>query len=232
MPWKRAIPDAVGVTFLLLGVFVSVLAVPRFIAALVSIPGDAVQFELTRGQPVADDALRLFIENRIGALHWLDDPAYYRDIGIAATLLAFRRDFTDHSSTLLLEESEVTLRSALRLAPVDPGAWARLAYAHQLLSAPASQITADLRASLRTGPYDPGLLESRLRIAIALWSELEANDRSAFLEQVRVLWRHDPEVIARISLIPTAYSIIIQAIERDREAIGKLRALRNQLRSE
>ncbi|MFN0191992.1 MAG: hypothetical protein ACKVP5_08430 [Aestuariivirga sp.] len=232
MPWKLAKPDFVGVVFLLLGAFLFILAVPRFMAALVAIPGDAVQFELTRGQPVADDALRLIIENRTAALNWLNDPAYYRDIGTAATLLAFRRGFTDHTSTLLLEKSDVALRSALRLAPVDPGAWARFAYVHRLLGVPPSQVAVDLRASLQTGPYDPGLLESRLRIAIALWSEFEANDRGAFVEQVRMLWRHDSEALARISLNPTAFSVITQAIARDPEALGKLRALRNQLRSE
>jgi hypothetical protein len=219
----------VGVTFLLLGAFLVILAVPRSIAALVAIPGDAIQFELTRGQPVADDALRLIVENRTAALHWLDDPAYYRDIGTAATLLAFHRGFSDPSSKLLLEKSDMALRSSLRLAPVDPGAWARLAYAHQLLGAPASEVAADLRASLQTGSFDPGLLESRVRIAVVLWSELEADDRIAFIEQIRVLWRHDAEGLARISLNQAAYSVIIQALDPDHEAQDKLRSMRNQL---
>lgn len=229
MPWKRAVPDVVGVTFLLLGAFLVILAVPRFLAALVAIPGDTVQFGLTRGQPVADDVLRLLIENRTEALRWLDDPAYYRDIGTAATFLAFHRGFADPSSTLLLEKSDMALRSSLRLAPVDPGAWARLAYAHQLLGAPASQVAADLRASLQTGSFDPGLLESRLRIAVALWSKFEADDRTALMEQFRVLWRHDAEALARISLNPTAYSVIIQALAPDHEALDRLRVIRNQL---
>lgn len=222
-------PDVVVVTFLLLGAFLVNLAVPRFITALVAIPGDTVQFGLTRGQPVADAVLRLLIENRTEALRWLDDPAYYRDIGTATTFLAFHRGFADPSSALLLEKSDMALRSSLRLAPVDPGAWARLAYVHQLLGAPASQVTADLRASLQTGSFDPGLLGSRLRIAVALWSELEADDRSTVMEQIRVLWRHDTDALARISLNPTAYSVIIQALDPDHEALDRLRVMRNHL---
>src|SRR5262245_17351933 len=100
-------PNVVGVSFLLLGAFLVFLAVPRVTAALVAIPGDAVQFELTRGRPVSDNALRLLVENRTAALHWLDDPAYYRDIGAAATFLAFRHGVADSSP--LLQRAETAL---------------------------------------------------------------------------------------------------------------------------
>jgi len=223
-------PLLVGAVSLLLGVLLSVLAVPRLVAALIAIPGDSVQFDFTRGRTVGDDRLTLMINNRVLTLRWFSDPVYYRDISAAAALLAFRRGLADPASVPLLQRAEEASKAALRLAPVDPVVWARLAYVRRQFGAPPAETAAELKMSLRAGRYDPALLEPRLQLALAVWPALDAEERTAYMDQIRILWRDDAEALARTSLRSTASAIIIQGLAQDREAIERLQAFRRQLR--
>jgi hypothetical protein len=215
----------------LAGLLTIVLAIPRFVAAVSAIPGDAVRFELSAQNSVGDASLELLIDNRRLALQWVEDPSYLRDIGTAATLLSFRLQAADPSRNARLEESEEALLDGLRLAPVDPYSWTRLAYVRLQRGTDAKAVIVALRMSLLTGRYDPELTKFRLSLALPLWSLLAAEDRRVFMAQLRILWRDAPPDVAQLAADPPAYAIVIQALSAVPSAIDRLQRLRQQLRS-
>jgi hypothetical protein len=219
-------PTVTTTLCLLVGMVTIGLAAPRFVAAVSAIPGDAVRFQLERQNTVGDASLHLLIDNRRLALRWIEDPVYFRDIGAAGTVLSFRQQADDPARKAQLGESEEALLNGLRLAPVDPYSWARLAYVRLQRGTDAKAVIAALHMSLLTGSYDPELTKFRLSLALPLWSQLAAEDRQAFMTQLRVLWRDAPEDVARMTANPRDYPIVIQALAANPAAFDQLRLLR------
>ena len=214
---------------ILVGITTIWLAFPRFVGALVAVPGDPVIFAARRDQPVGDRALDAAIAARQGALSWTESSSHLREIGAAALELAYR--FRDDPSPALdyAEVAERSLSGSLTLAPVDTHSWARLAVAKWMTGNSTGEIVGALRASILTGRYEPRMTEWRLRLVLAMWPYIGVGDRPDFEDQFWYLWNDDPEALVGLSLDERWDAIIINVM-RDAAALDRLETMRGELR--
>lgn len=146
---------------------------PLAMASIVRLPADPVLRQLREGQIVESDALEHLIHSRRTALSWRDRPEDRATLGLAYLIRAERASADANSADL--DRAEVELRQALRVAPVDPHAWARLALVWLRQERPRAAVEA-LRLSYVTGPHVPKL--HLVRTALARQLEIAASSHA------------------------------------------------------
>lgn len=161
---------------LMLAVSLLLGAWPLAMASIVRLPADPVLRQLRKGQIVDPDALEHLIHSRRTALSWRNRPEDRTTLGLAYLIRAERASADANSADL--DRAEVELRQALRVAPVDPHAWARLALVWLRQDRPHAAAEA-LRLSYVTGPHVPRLQVVRTALArqLEIATSSHASDR-------------------------------------------------------
>jgi hypothetical protein len=188
---------------LVLGVVLLVLAGPRLVAAVLGTPADRVAFYLEDGQRVTDEVLAGLVVARRAAAGWHQTAQDYRDIAAAELMLAHRG-----AQAPAYEDAERALGRSLAMAPLVPHGWARLAHVAALQGRDGASVIAALRASIRTGPYEPTLATWRVATMLRLWDVATVEDRTLFLTQSRQWTREDPDGLAALRAEPQAARIL------------------------
>jgi hypothetical protein len=119
-----------------------------------------------------------------------------------------------------IEQAIASLKDGLALAPANPYAWTRLAYAAFQLDGWTPEALSALRLAFATAPYDPRLLLSRLRLSFIAWPHLQREDRELVLQQVRHGWRRDPDELTRIAFDFGQINLVRAALLRDPEDLA------------
>lgn len=174
------------------------LAVPRLLAAVSVLPSVPTLSRLQSLQPVETEPLRRLVRNQRRALVWQAGGRTWTDLGLAQLLLAERLADTDPLSQQRFAAARQALTEGLSVAPANPFAWSRLAYAEAVLSGWSERAVSALRMAFITGPYEPRLLWPRLRLALAAWAELQPADQEMVLHQLRQAWAADPEALTAL----------------------------------
>ena len=199
------------VTFALglsLGVLLMAMAGPRLVAAVLDGPADRVTFYIRHGAAVTDEALRGLIVARRSAADWHETAQGDREIAAAELELIDRG-----GSEAGYDEADRAVRRSLALGPVDPHAWARVAYIAWRRDRDARTAVAALRASIQVGNYEPGLAAWRVGLILQLWPTAAPEDRPIFAAQIRRLARDQPEVVDRLSVAdPEAGRIVAEVL--------------------
>lgn len=212
----------------LIGALVFAFGLLQFAAAIVAAPADPIIAALDDHQPVSDAALERLVASRRAANGWARSPQFYRDIGRAARILAQRagddRARAESAFTLAAQATE----NGLRLAPVDPISWLRLAAIRLTVDGDLHAALAALRAAARSGPYDPVRTEARVRITLRLWPVLDRSDRMLFQQQFQHLWNDDSDALTRLALDERAYLIALAMLD-DAESVDELTVRRDAL---
>jgi hypothetical protein len=190
----------------LIGVVVGVMAVamlawglPRTISAFVMAPSAPVLRKLQNLQTVQTEELETLVAAQRRGLAWSSRGRTFTDLGLAQLLMAERLDESDPEKRQRIEEAIASLKAGLALAPANPYAWTRLAYASFQADGWTPAALSALRLAFATAPYDPRLLMSRLRLSFLAWPKLLLEDRELVLQQVRHAWRHDPAELTRMA---------------------------------
>jgi hypothetical protein len=174
----------------LLGVLMLYFGVPRNIAAVLLLPGDRPLHVLQNGRVPPANQIEAIVSSRTAASHWIEEGRLLTDRSLARLTLAEQSAKDDKPDPAKLEAAAQDLVAGLSLEPVNPYAWARLAYVRFLqkgLSADAGVASA-LRLSFLTGPYEPEMTFPRLRLALAVWSNFSTEDRELGRRQIRFAW--------------------------------------------
>jgi hypothetical protein len=174
----------------LVGVLILYFAVPRTIAAVLLMPGDRPLHVIQNGRLPPAREIEEIVSSRSAALHWVEQGRLLSDRSLARLTLAEQAANDAKPDPGKLEEVARDLTAGLSLEPVNPHAWARLAYVRFLqkgLSADAGVASA-LRLSFLTGPYEPEMTFPRLRLALAVWSNFSTEDRELGRRQIRFAW--------------------------------------------
>ncbi len=204
------------VVVLLAGLFAIVLiylAVPRLAASLANLPGDRVFGRIVAREPVDADALRRLVESRTRALAWTAAPRSWTDLGLGVLLRA-RIEAGDDASAAreFLAHARRTVTAGLALGPINPYAWARLAFIEWHLGAPPDRIATLLKMSNLTGPVSPRLTFFRLDLAFRTWRYLADSDRRIVLRQIRSAWYVSADRLLALASTPLRRSIIRAAL--------------------
>lgn len=174
------------------------VAVPRLFASLTVLPSATTLNRLQSLKPVDTEDLQRLVRNQRRALVWRADGRTWTDLGLAQLLLAERFGDGDPRSQRRFSAARQALIEGLSVAPANPFAWSRLAYAEAILSGWSERAVSALRMAFLTGPYEPRLLWPRLRLALAAWQHIEPSDQEMVLHQLRQAWAADPEALTTL----------------------------------
>lgn len=185
----------VGVVTALAAALLIALAVPRLLAAVTVLPSSPTLNRLQSLEPVETSDLHRLVRNQRRALVWQAAGRTWTDLGLAQLLLAERLGDADPRSQQRFSLARQALFEGLSVAPANPFAWSRLAYAEAVISGWSERASKALRMAFIAGPYEPRLLWPRLRLALAAWPHVEASDQEMILQQLRQAWAADPEAL-------------------------------------
>lgn len=115
------------------------------------------------------------------------------------------------------------LEQLLASNPADPVNWARLAALRAgMPDAQGVHVTAPVMMSVLAGRYVPELLELRVRLLLAAWSGLGPDDRAPALDQIRLLWRHNPHAFTGLARNSREDALIRIALASEPGALERL----------
>lgn len=168
------------------------LVVPRTIGAFLALPGNHILQSVRHGEAVDDQALEALAASRRRAAGWMESGRLWSDLALAEFLLADRGDAGGGVNLDRVRQASESLHVALGLAPANPHAWTRRAYAEMLLNGPSEAAASALAMSMLTGRYEPDLMFARLELCLAAWRHFSDEDRELVLDQTRLAWRKSP----------------------------------------
>jgi hypothetical protein len=181
---------------LLAGGVLLVMAVPRFMSALVQLPGNYVPQRLERGETVGDAALSKLASTRRGSLEWISGGQQWLELGLAQLRQAER---SPENRGILLPRAVAALRQGLTLKPANSPGWLWLAEAELLRGGASPAVARAIGMSVRTAPLDRRYYMRRLEISLLSWSYLDIHARQAVAGQVRFASRKFADRLAGLT---------------------------------
>ncbi|MCP5364970.1 MAG: hypothetical protein H6905_07065 [Hyphomicrobiales bacterium] len=222
---KIAILTAVVAAILLL------FAVPRLLVSIVTAPSAVVLRELQNQEPVTFEELETIVRAQRRGLFFVNDGRLYTDLGLAELLMAERLSADHADVNQHLENAVRALKEGLAVAPGNPYAWARLAYAEARLRGWTPVALSSLRLALLTAAFEPRLLWSRLRLGFLAWSHMTVEDQEIMFQQIRTAWEENPTELARLARDLGRVDVVRTALLRFPHADDELQELLKSLPS-
>lgn len=222
---KIAILTAVIAVFLLL------IAVPRMLVSVVTVPSAVVLRELQNQEPVTFEELETVVRSQRRGLMFVNDGRLHTDLGLAELLMAERLSTDDADVNRHLENAVRALKDGLAAAPGNPYAWARLAYAEARLRGWTPVALSSLRLALLTAAFEPRLLWSRLRLGFLAWPHMTLEDHEIMFQQIRTAWEENPTELARLARDLDRIDVVRTALLRFPNADDELQDLLQSLPS-
>ena len=164
-------------------------AVPTAVSDLAKTPGDSVLRRLQDEETVTEADLESLVRSREASARWRQTASAHTDLAMGRLILGELRDADRRQ-----RQVEDSLREGLVLAPMDPYGWMRLAQVRLNRSAPAAEIAAPLRLSLRSGPHEDrrhAMLLLRVEAGLLVWEELDGPERALIGEKALAAWTRD-----------------------------------------
>ncbi len=151
-------------------------AVPNFIAAVWMATGDPIYQDIGAGKSLTSSEIETLIESRKQAIALTNSPKAATDLASAYVKL----DPTPEN----LEKALVSLRSGIKLAPMNPFAWQRLAGLLVYTPDGGAEAVSAWKTARELAEYDTFLFYDRIRIGTQLYRTMEQQDRLLLLEDV------------------------------------------------
>ena len=193
---------------LVAGGILLIMAVPRFVSALVQLPGNHVQLRIERHQEISDAALSKFASTRRGSLKWTSSGQQRVELGLALLRQAERNQV---DRKFLLQKAITHLRSGLSMKPANSPAWLWLAEAELLRGGAPAAVARAVEMSIHTAPLDHRYYMKRLQISLLSWPELNLNGRQAVANQVHYARRKFPGGLKKL-VHQSDYQTLVQRI--------------------
>ncbi len=208
-----------GLVFLS-GVALLVGAVPRTIAALAMLPAGPVLHEIQNLRSVGRDDLEILIASQRRGLRFGESGRKWTDLGLAQLLLAREQGVRGGIKVEMVSPAIVSLKTGLALAPANPFAWTRLAYAQLLMMGPSPSVASALRMAILTARYEPRLLFIRLELCFQSWSYFKPEDRELVFQQVRLAWRNSRKRLVDVAVKTGQVNVVRAALLRSRKDLS------------
>lgn len=193
---------------LIAGAVLLFMAVPRFMSALVQLPGNYVSQRLERHEKVSDKALSKFASTRRGSLKWTSNGQQWVELGLAQLRQA-ERNQTDRK--ILLQHAIADLRKGVSMKPANSPAWLWLAEAELMRGGATEAVAHAVEMSIHTAPLDRRYFMKRLQISLLSWPHLNMNGRQAVANQVHYARRKFPDRLKTLAR-QSDYQTLVQKI--------------------
>ncbi len=208
-----------GLVFLS-GVALLVGAVPRTIAAVAMLPAGPVLHEIQNLRSVGRDDLEILIASQRRGLRFGESGRKWTDLGLAQLLLAREQGVRGGIKVEMMSPAIVSLKKGLALAPANPFAWTRLAYAQLLMMGPSPSVASSLRMAMLTARYEPRLLFIRLELCFQSWAYFKPEDRELVFQQVRLAWRKRHKRLVDVAVKTGQVNVVRAAVLRSRKDLS------------
>ena len=205
---------------LVVGAVLLVAGIPRTIAAFALLPGYPVLREIQNLRPVERDSLDVLITAQRRGLLFGETGRKWTDLGLAQLLLAREEGVQGGIGKELASQAVASLKTGLALAPANPFAWTRLAYAQSLITGPSPSVASALRMAMLTARYEPRLLFIRVELCLQSWSYVRPDDRELVYQQVRFAWRKKPKRLVDLTVETGRVNVVRAALLRSREDLS------------
>ncbi len=205
---------------LVVGAVLLVAGIPRTIAAFTLLPGYPVLREIQNLGDVGRDSLDVLIASQGRGLFFGETGRKWTDLGLAQLLLAREQGVQDGIGKETVSQAVASLKTGLALAPANPFAWTRLAYAQTLMTGPSPSVASALRMAMLTARYEPRLLFIRLELSLRSWSNFRPEDRELVYQQVRFAWSKEPKRLVDLAVGTGRVNVIRAALLRSRKDLS------------
>jgi len=188
------------------------LAVPRFVASLYALYPDATLKQMQEDLPAA--VYEKSIAHLALALSWHEKSDYWQSQAIIYLTLSNKSSLPAPEKRLdLLKTVQASIIQGLKLSPVDPYGWFRLAAVDSLLKSPQQQIINALRLSFYAGRVEPELVLPRLAFSYIYYPEFNEEMQALWKKQLPVAWAFQPQqLVSFIALHTEAKSLVKEAL--------------------
>lgn len=102
--------------------------------------------------------------------------------------------------------------AGLRLSPVQPNGWNRLARLRQAAGAPPADVWAALRGSLLSAAIVPSLMAERLALVLAVADGLSPADQALVRRQIRQTYVINPMILPDLVANPAHRPLVLSAL--------------------
>jgi len=196
------------------------LSVPRSIASALEFSTTPVISTLRQGRMTSLAAQDRLIVAKTRAAKWIDSGEQRLDSAFAIMVRRFSRakkldgKLSDKQS---FQPVERRVEAGLALSPVNASGWRWLALARMTHKDAAGAAMA-LRMSLYTGPHQPLLAVSRLRLLMNTWDQFSKDERETIYRQIRFAWKHSQDGVTALALESQSlwpYRLALAARPRD-----------------
>ncbi len=208
-----------GLVFLA-GAVLLVGGVPRTIAALAVLPGGPVLREIQNLRPVGRDDLEILVASQRRGLRFGESGRKWTDLGLAQLLLAREQGVPGGIKIEMVSPAIASLKTGLALAPANPFAWTRLAYAQSRMVGPSPSVVSALRMAMLTARYEPRLLFIRLELCFQSWSYFKPEDRELVFQQIRLAWRKKGKQLVALAVKTGQVNVVRAALLRSRKDLS------------
>lgn len=175
------------------------LGIPALLAAVLLLPGDPASESLRAKRPVSAEALRTAIASREDALVWRTDGRVLVDVGTLRVALAINVGERTDEGRQQLRRAEEDLIVGLASMPANTFAWAQLAVVRASLYGIGSEPVGAVLMSLESGRFSFEMTRARLGLALDLWNRLGPHGQAKVDDQLQLMWRYDPGLVADIA---------------------------------
>ena len=193
------------------------LALPRFVAGLYALYPDAATRQAPENLPV--EVYQKCIADLNAALNWNERPEYWQSQ--ALWYLALSNKSPEKRPALIKDAHNAIIRG-LKLSPVDPYGWYRLAAVGKMLKLPPESTINALRLSFYAGRVEPDLVMPRLSLGYTYFNRFDTEMQRLFQKQIAIAWTFQPDQLVKfVALHPESKALVEQALTNSPEDLTK-----------
>ncbi len=198
-----------------LGAVLIALSVPRSLSAFALLPGGPILSAIQQGNEVTGAELDTLAKAQESAATWSASGRVRTDLALAWLMRAEAAGFKTARGKALLRDAHRALQEGLSLAPANPYAWLRLAYAALASRGPSPRAATALKMSILTGEVDPYLLIPRLELCFRVWGyfHFNADWKKRIENQILLVPRWDVGKLAAAARRTGAEQIVLEALK-------------------
>ncbi len=187
------------------------LAVPRFIASLYALYPESALKQTEKN--LSPEIYEKSISHLSKALAWYDNAEYWQSQALFyISLLNTSTSQPFEKRQELLKQAHASIIQGLKLSPVDPYAWFRLAAVDKMLKLPSEEIINALRLSFYSGRVEPELLMSRLAFSFDYYNEFNEEMQGLWKKQIPVAWIfHAAKLVEFVAMHPQSKPFVEEA---------------------
>lgn len=227
---RDLVPTAILAT---LGIALLGLAIPRTVAAWISLGAEPTMARLEANRPTTVQQLGQCVAAYDSALRWVSSPVRFANLGTCEFSLALATPTDTSQRADWLARAEEHTSKALILNPAETFAWTRLAFIRANRAAAARDVVAPLIMSLDTGPNVRALWRSRTRLILRYAPFMTVDDLLTVRHQLKTIWLYGPS--ERPYLLEMAHTLdrmpqLLWALRDEPEAMAELETMERNTR--